>query len=197
MRNFGGGDSAKGTLLINRKALHEIGLFCPLGRGLLRRRWSGLVFDLLVRVSVVVVELRRLHHALSPEVPVLRDVDPVLVARDRRAVVELVRLQRGERDLLSGLDAPVLDLLRERFSHVRVDARVHQDVLEVIPRYGPAVRRLLRDALPGAAVLRLVDPRHATFAGAASLVSPSQSQLVRWEAACDMNALPIFQLPTK
>ena len=77
------------------------------------------------------MELRRLHHELPPGVPVLRDVDPVLVARvDRRADVELVRLQRGERDLLSSLDAPVLDLPRKRFSHVRVDARVHQDVLE-------------------------------------------------------------------
>jgi hypothetical protein len=94
---------------------------CPAAR-------SDLVFDLLVRVSVVVAKLRRLHHALPPEVPVLRDVDPVLVARvDRRAVVELVRLQRGERDLLSSLDAPALDLLSESFSHVRVDARVHQD----------------------------------------------------------------------
>ena len=30
----------------------------PLGRGLLRRRWSDLVFDLLVRVSVVAVQLQ-------------------------------------------------------------------------------------------------------------------------------------------
>jgi hypothetical protein len=52
-----------------------------LGRGLLRRRWSDLVFDLLVRVSVVVVELRRIHHELPPGVPVLRDVNPVLAAR--------------------------------------------------------------------------------------------------------------------
>jgi hypothetical protein len=52
------------------------------GRDLLRRRWSGcIIFDLLVRVAVVVVELRRLPHAPPPEVPVLRDVDTVLVAR--------------------------------------------------------------------------------------------------------------------
>jgi hypothetical protein len=31
-------------------------------------RWPDLVFDLLVRSSVVVVDLRRLHHALPPEV---------------------------------------------------------------------------------------------------------------------------------
>ena len=74
------------------------------------------------------------------------------------AVIELVRLQRGERDRLSSLDVPALNLLRESFSHVRVDARVHQDVLEVVLRYGPAVRSLLRDELPGAAALRLVDP---------------------------------------
>ena len=39
-----------------------------------------------------------------------------------------------------------------------MDARVHQDALEVVPCYGLAVRRLLRDALPGAAALRLLDP---------------------------------------
>jgi len=53
---------------------------------------------------------------------VLRDVDPVLVARvDRRAVVELVRLQRGERDLLSGLDAPVLDLPRVEIEDLELE----------------------------------------------------------------------------
>ena len=52
------------------------------------------------------------------------------------AVVELVRLQRGERDLLSSLDAPALDLLRESFSHVWVDSRTYlKCYLATVPPY--------------------------------------------------------------
>jgi hypothetical protein len=56
---------------------------------------------------------------------------------------------------------PVLMLLRSTSfvrAFYRADARVHQDVLEGVPRYGPTARRLLLDELPSAAALRLVDP---------------------------------------